>query len=265
MPPVWTELPTNGHGCGRCALSLLTELPSGALCGECQKRLLPFTLCHVAFRYEVPLPDLVAGAKFRDRLDLYPVARAMLGAGRRDAGADPANTPPPAATAGAWLQPGPGDCPHPGSRAGDPGRSTPLCPQLGHAAAGRAGAAAQCAWGISSSAFTGCAWRKAGPVEDLGPGAGEGLATGDPCRWCQPEPGVKVPSGRKARQVGSDLTGKHQHGVDPEGCNAYQPSPNRASHCVHSRSFTEKKKISSKPNGEHNSSYGRLRGCLKIY
>ena len=64
------------------------------------------------------------------------------------------------------------------------------------------------------------AWRKASPVEDLGPGAGEGLATGDPCRWCQPEPEAKVPSGRKARQVGSDLTGKHQHGVDPEGWNA---------------------------------------------
>ena len=30
----------------------------------------PFTLCHAAFRYEEPLPNLVAGAKSRDRLDL---------------------------------------------------------------------------------------------------------------------------------------------------------------------------------------------------
>jgi len=64
------------------------------------------------------------------------------------------------------------------------------------------------------------AWRKAGParLKILG---WEPARVWPPemCRWCQPEPGAKVPSGRKVRQVGSDLPGEHQHGVDPEGWN----------------------------------------------
>lgn len=64
------ELPTNRHGCGRCGLPLPAERPPGSLCGACQRRLPPYAVCHAAFRYEEPLPNLVTGAKFRGRLNL---------------------------------------------------------------------------------------------------------------------------------------------------------------------------------------------------
>jgi ComF family protein len=64
------DLPTNRHCCSHCSLPLPAELPTGTLCGSCQRRPPPFALCRTAFRYEVPLPALVGGAKFRARMNL---------------------------------------------------------------------------------------------------------------------------------------------------------------------------------------------------
>ena len=82
------DLPTNRNCCGRCALPLPAERPAGALCGECQRRTPPFTLCHAAFRYEEPLPALVGGGKFLARLNLLRLLGQCLASDLHAQGAE---------------------------------------------------------------------------------------------------------------------------------------------------------------------------------
>lgn len=65
-----SDLPRNRSACVRCALPLDPTTPLGVLCGRCQRRPPPFDLCVTAFRYEAAVPSLVAGVKFRGRLQL---------------------------------------------------------------------------------------------------------------------------------------------------------------------------------------------------
>ena len=69
-PGCLADLPHNGHCCFACALPLPATRAAGTLCGECLRRPPPFTACYTAFRYEYPLNTLIAGAKFRSRLNL---------------------------------------------------------------------------------------------------------------------------------------------------------------------------------------------------
>lgn len=80
------DLPTDLVCCSRCALPL--EHTTGALCGECQRRPPPFSVCHAAFRYEDPLPALVGGAKFRSRLNLVRLLGQCLANALRERGAE---------------------------------------------------------------------------------------------------------------------------------------------------------------------------------
>lgn len=82
------DLPTNRYGCSRCGLSLPSELPTGARCGGCQRRPPPYSVCHAAFRYEDPLPDLVTGAKFRGRLNLVRLLGQCLARELRERAAE---------------------------------------------------------------------------------------------------------------------------------------------------------------------------------
>ncbi len=71
-------LPWNRHHCPRCALPLPATQPPGLLCGPCQNKPPPFTLCRTAFRYEGPLPALISGLKFHQRLQLARVLGQCL-------------------------------------------------------------------------------------------------------------------------------------------------------------------------------------------
>jgi len=66
----WADLPHNSEACPRCALPLPAGQEAGTPCGPCQRHPPPFTASHAAFRYEDPLPALVAGMKFRTRFNL---------------------------------------------------------------------------------------------------------------------------------------------------------------------------------------------------
>jgi ComF family protein len=64
------DLPHNRHACPRCAIPLPEDQSIGTLCGTCQRHPPPFAASHAAFRYEDPVPTLVAGVKFRARFNL---------------------------------------------------------------------------------------------------------------------------------------------------------------------------------------------------
>lgn len=63
------DLPRN-RGCPRCAGPIPLDQPSGSLCGGCQRHPPPFAAAYAALRYEEPVAALIAGAKFRGRLNL---------------------------------------------------------------------------------------------------------------------------------------------------------------------------------------------------
>jgi len=84
-----TDLPGIAPCCGRCALPLPPGRLDGALCGRCQRRPPPFEHCVAAFRYQDPLPALVAGIKFRGRMNHL----RLLGALMADAIVDQRTTP----------------------------------------------------------------------------------------------------------------------------------------------------------------------------
>jgi ComF family protein len=86
------DLPVIEQGCVRCALPLPVrtaqhdQLP--ALCGPCQRKPPPFQHCHAAFRYQEPLPQLIAGLKFRGKLNLLRLMGLLLALSLRQSGAD---------------------------------------------------------------------------------------------------------------------------------------------------------------------------------
>ncbi len=61
------ELPFNRHSCPCCGIPF--DGPVAALCGSCQRRAPPFARAIAALRYETPVPNLVADAKFRGGLN----------------------------------------------------------------------------------------------------------------------------------------------------------------------------------------------------
>lgn len=87
------QLPYNVHCCARCALPFDTPMPSGTLCGRCQRRAPPFDRCIAALRYETPVPFLVGAAKFRGRLNAARLLGQILARGI-DAGAPAARAIP---------------------------------------------------------------------------------------------------------------------------------------------------------------------------
>lgn len=64
------DLPHNRSACPRCARPHPGEHAGDSLCGACQRHPPPFAAAYVALRYEGPVPTLIAGAKFRGRLNL---------------------------------------------------------------------------------------------------------------------------------------------------------------------------------------------------
>jgi ComF family protein len=85
------DLPGIDPCCARCALPLPTEVSNpgkAVLCGACQSRAPPFTVCQAAFRYEEPLPALIAGIKFRGRLNLLRLLGLLLARRLRETSAD---------------------------------------------------------------------------------------------------------------------------------------------------------------------------------
>lgn len=93
------ELPGIAPCCGRCALPLPPGRTDGGLCGRCQLHPPPFEQCLAAFRYQDPLPLLVAGIKFRNRMNHIRLLGALLAEAMTDqvmASASPAMAPPDA-------------------------------------------------------------------------------------------------------------------------------------------------------------------------
>lgn len=86
------DLPGIAPCCPRCALPLPADLASSrghaSLCGACQRRPPPFSSCHAAFRYQPPLPAMVAGLKFRGRLNVLRLTGLLLAASLRESGAE---------------------------------------------------------------------------------------------------------------------------------------------------------------------------------
>jgi ComF family protein len=62
-------MPHNVRSCPRCAIPLTADQTPGILCGNCSRRPPPYASCHTTFVYRGQLPALVAGAKFRGRLN----------------------------------------------------------------------------------------------------------------------------------------------------------------------------------------------------
>jgi len=62
------DLPFNHHACRRCALPLPDAVPTGSLCGHCQKQPPKFDCCHAPLRYAYPLDHLISSLKFRSKL-----------------------------------------------------------------------------------------------------------------------------------------------------------------------------------------------------
>lgn len=58
--------------------STLGQIASDILCGQCQRHPPPFRRCRAVYRYEGPLPALVAGMKFHARLNLVRLLGALL-------------------------------------------------------------------------------------------------------------------------------------------------------------------------------------------
>lgn len=89
------ELPVLGLACVRCALPLPASVTAGQgdddgpLCGRCRRKPPAFERAHAAFRYEQPLPALVAGLKFNGRLNTLRLMGELLAASLRDAAMAP--------------------------------------------------------------------------------------------------------------------------------------------------------------------------------
>lgn len=85
------DLPGIEPCCTRCALPLpgaSAGLGRPVLCGTCQRRAPPFTVCRASFRYQDPLPALIAGIKFRGRLNLLRLLGLLLARRLRETSAD---------------------------------------------------------------------------------------------------------------------------------------------------------------------------------
>lgn len=76
------DLPVIGPCCTRCALPFAAPVraqPTGAaVCGTCRRDPPPFSRCLAVFRYEDPLPMLVAGLKFRGRLNVLRLMGLLM-------------------------------------------------------------------------------------------------------------------------------------------------------------------------------------------
>ena len=99
------DLPHNRPACPRCAIPLPEEQavdPEGfgspaeagtprtdlVLCGRCQRHPPPFAASYAAFRYEGPVPALVAGMKFRARFNLARLLGQCLALALLEQGAE---------------------------------------------------------------------------------------------------------------------------------------------------------------------------------
>ena len=87
-PGCRADLPHNRHACPRCAIPVPEDQGTGAPCGPCQRHPPPFARSHAAFRYEDPLPALVAGMKFRARFNLARLLGQCLALALLEQGAE---------------------------------------------------------------------------------------------------------------------------------------------------------------------------------
>jgi ComF family protein len=65
--------------CSRCGEPLTGPVDEERVCGACQKRPPAFDLCRAALAYQEPVPRLVSGFKFRDRLTCGRLLAELLG------------------------------------------------------------------------------------------------------------------------------------------------------------------------------------------
>jgi len=72
------DLPWLGLCCVRCAMPMDRARLVDSVCVSCRQQPPPFVRCRVAFRYLEPLPYLIGGLKFRDRLDLLRLCGELL-------------------------------------------------------------------------------------------------------------------------------------------------------------------------------------------
>jgi ComF family protein len=82
------DLPHNRRCCARCAIPMAADQPAGAPCGACSHRPPPYAAAHSAFLYQDPIPALVAGAKFRGRLNLARLLGICLARSLIEVGAE---------------------------------------------------------------------------------------------------------------------------------------------------------------------------------
>ena len=81
------DLPHNLRCCRLCAAPLPADQPGATPCGDCQRHPPPFDSAYAAFLYEDPVPAMVAGAKFRGRLNLARLLGMCLARALRTRGA----------------------------------------------------------------------------------------------------------------------------------------------------------------------------------
>jgi ComF family protein len=82
------DLPHNRCACPRCAIPVPQDQGAGTPCGPCQRHPPPFAASHAAFRYEDPLPALVAGMKFRARFNMARLLGQCLALALLEQGAE---------------------------------------------------------------------------------------------------------------------------------------------------------------------------------
>lgn len=80
------ELPRNRPACPRCALPLPAGMTPGTPCGACQHLPPPQTIAFVPYLYRDTIRALIAGAKFRGRLNLARLLGLCLAYSAREAG-----------------------------------------------------------------------------------------------------------------------------------------------------------------------------------
>jgi len=72
-------LPRVLRPCDQCGEPLAAAAPQGSLCGACQKRPPAFDACRAALAYQGPVPLLITGFKFHDRLACGRLLADLLG------------------------------------------------------------------------------------------------------------------------------------------------------------------------------------------
>ena len=80
----FVDLPWLETRCDRCAQPVVTQLPTGLHCAQCQLKPPPFIAAAAPLIYTFPVDAAIKAMKFRRRLDYVPAFSAMLYASLTD-------------------------------------------------------------------------------------------------------------------------------------------------------------------------------------